>query len=95
MVPGGPFIVQDGPHMVLDGPYIVPDPGFDRCSLHYNEKNYFSYYQQTIVQYHWPSQDGRHDFNSAACRESLVLSSLYIEFNVANQMTKIWNEVRS
>ena len=45
MVPGGPFIVQDGPHMVLDDPYIVPDPGFDRCSLHYNEKNYFSYYQ--------------------------------------------------
>ena len=67
--------------MVLDGPYIVPDPDFDRCALHYNEKNYFSYYQHTIVQYHWPSQDGRHDFNSAACRESLVLSSLYIEFN--------------
>ena len=81
MVPGGPFIVQDGPHMVLDDPYIVPDPGFDRCSLHYNEKHYVIYYQQTVEQYHWPSQDGRHDFNSAASREALVLSSLYIEFN--------------
>ena len=81
MVPGGPFIVHDGPHMVLMVPTWFLILVFDRCSLHYNEKHYVIYYQQTVEQYHWPSQDGRHDFNSAACCESLVLSSLYIEFN--------------
>ena len=88
MVSGGLHIVYDGPHMVPDSPYMVLDPSFDRCFLHYNAKNYFSCCQQTLAQYHWPSQDGRHDFNSAACRESLVLSSLYIEFNVDTPQTK-------